>query len=284
MGQKFMHDKDTNVQNKRQDVVANLPVLRGHAVRKDDQDRICLNDIWRAAGSPLNQRPFDWRRLPQTQGLLNVLSRDNAGKSRNTNTSPIHTMRGRFGGTFADPRLALDYAEHLSPELALEVKAVFLRYLAADETLADNVLERASPEANEWAGVRALSRAQRRKYTDSLQAHGVKDGRDYAACSDTLYLGLFDKRAAALKVCKGLSKKARLRDHLSTDELAFIVAGETLARERIDEEGADGGEACRIATQRSAQNLRRGMEMDRADRRGRTGLPANENLKPDNAA
>lgn len=283
MGQKFMHDKDTNVQNKRQDVVANLPVLRGHAVRKDDQERICLNDIWRAAGSPANHEPSDWRALPSTKGMLAVI-RQTSEKSGGLPVCPVVGVPGRAGGTFADPRLALDYAEYLSPELALEVKDVFLRYLAADAILSDDVLERASPEANEWAGIRALSRAQRRKYTDSLQAHGVKGGRDYAACSDTLYLGLFDKRAAALKNSKGIAKKASLRDHLSTDELAYVVAGETLARERIDEEGADGGEACRIATQRSAQNLRRGMEMDRADRRGRTGLPANENLKPDNAA
>lgn len=279
-----MTDNTTIVQRNPHTGVADLPILRGQPIRKDDHERICLNDIWRVAGCPGNQRPFDWRRLPQTVALLNVLLRDNAGKSRNIEQAPIWTTRGRAGGTFVDPRLALDYAEYLSPELALEVKDVFLRYLAADAALADDVLERASPEANEWAGIRALSRAQRRKYTDCLQAHGVKDGRDYAACSDTLYLGLFDKRAAALKSSKGLSKSASLRDHLSADELAFVVAGETLARERIDEEGADGGEACRIATQRSAQNLRRGVEMDRADRKGRTPPPANENLKTGNAA
>ena len=279
-----MTDNTETVQKNPDPCVADLPVLRGHQVRKDEHERVCLNDIWRAAGSPHNQRPFDWRRLPQTVGLLNVLVRNNAGKSRNIEQAPIWTARGRSGGTFTDPRLALDYAEYLSPELALEVKDVFLRYLAADAALADDVLERASPEANEWAGIRALSRAQRRKYTDSLQAHGVKDGRDYAACSDTLYLGLFDKRAAALKASKGVSKKASLRDHLSTDELAFVVAGETLARERIEEEKADGGEACRVATQRSAQNLRRGMEMDRADRKGRTPSPANENIEHGDAA
>lgn len=283
MGQKFMHDKDPNVQHNRQLTASQLPVLRGQQIRKDESERVCLNDLWRAAGSPPNQAPKDWRRLPRTLGLIQALL-SKEGKSHLSAEGPLRSQPGKGGGTFGEPRLALDYAEYLSPDLALEVKDVFLRYLAADAILADGVLERASPEANEWAGIRALSRAQRRKYTDSLQAHGVKDGRDYAACSDTLYLGLFDKRAAALKVSKGIAKKASLRDHLSTDELAYVVAGETLARERIDEEGADGGEACRIATQRSAQNLRRGMEMDRADRRGRTGLPANENLKPDNAA
>lgn len=278
-----MNDNSVNVQQKSHNTVAELPVLRGRPIRKDDQERVCLNDIWRAAGALAHKAPLDWRRLPRTIGLLKALKTQTMGKSHGL-AVPIVSKAGRAGGTFADPRLALDYAEYLSPELALEVKDVFLRYLAADAALADDVLSRASPEANEWAGVRALSRAQRRKFTDCLQSHGVKDGRDYAACSDTLYLGLFDKRAAALKSSKGLSKTASLRDNLSTDELAFVAAGETLARERIDEEGAEGGEACRIATLRSAQNLRRGMEMDRADRKGRTPDPANENTKRGNAA
>jgi hypothetical protein len=277
-----MTDNTTIVQRNPHTGVADLPILRGRPIRKDDHERICLNDIWRAAGAQMHKAPLDWKRLPRTLGLMRALEQT-MGFSHGFSAAII-SKPGRSGGTFAEPKLALDYAEYLSPELALEVKDIFLRYLAADAALADDVLERTSPEANEWAGVRALSRAQRRKYTDCLQAHGVKDGREYAACSDTLYLGLFDKRAAALKSSKGLSKSASLRDHLSTDELAFVVAGETLARERIDEEGADGGEACRIATQRSAQNLRRGVEMDRADRKGRTPPPANENLKTGNAA
>lgn len=261
-----------------------LPLLRGHPVKKDALERVCLNDLWRAAGEPAYKAPADWRRLPRTKGLLVAAREQTKGLSRGFPEEPIKSLPGRRGGTYADPRFALDYAEYLSPELALEVKDVFLRYLAADAILADDVLERASPEANEWAGIRALSRAQRRKYTDCLQAHGVAQGSDYAAISDTLYLGLFDKRAAALKASKGLSKKASLRDNMTTDELAFVFAGETLARERIDEEGADGGEACRIATLLSVRNLRRGIEMDRADRRGQTPEPANENRKPESAA
>lgn len=253
-----------------------LPILRGRKVRKDHHDRIRLNDIWEAAGSPANMSPKDWKRLPTSLGLVQAIYAKE-GKSHHSPDRPLVSKPGLGGGTFGEARLALAYAEYISPDLALEVKDVFLRYLAADANLADDVLERASPAANEWAGIRALSRAQRRKYTDCLQAHGVKEGRDYAACSDTLYLSLFDKRAAGLKASKGLSKSASLRDNLTTDELAFVVAGETLARERIDETDADGGEACRLATLMSARNLRRGIDLDRADRQGRNPPPANEN-------
>jgi hypothetical protein len=258
-----------------------FPVLRGSVIRRDVEGRICLNDIWRAASQPLNKAPKDWRRLPRTIGLLGAVAQM-VGKSHLSAGQPFTTTRGRQGGSFADPRLALDYAEYLSPDLALEVKDVFLRYVAADVTLADDVLERASPEANEWAAIRALGRSQRRRYTDFLQEHGA-GGRDYAICTDSAYRGVFDKSAKDLKIEKGLGRSASLRDAMSADELTYVLAAETLARERINEEGSDGGEECRVATLRSAQHIRRAIELDRNDRKGRN-VAANENHKSGDAA
>lgn len=275
-----MQTNDTNVQINPADN-DQFPILRGAVIRRDAEGRICLNDIWRAAGQPLNKAPKDWRRLPRTIGLLGAVAQM-VGKSHLSVGQPFTTTRGRQGGSFADPRLALDYAEYLSPDLALEVKNVFLRYVAADVTLADDVLERASPEANEWAAIRALGRSQRRRYTDCLQDHGVK-GRDYGICTDSGYRGLFGKSAKELRIEKGLGKSASLRDSMTADELTYVMATETLARERITEEQSEGGEECRAATLRSAMNLRKALEIDRADRKGRN-VAANENRRPDSAA
>lgn len=60
----------------------------------------------------------------------------------------IYSTLGKDGGTFAHPVLALAYSEYLSPKLAVEVREVFLRYRAADATLADEILEKASPGAD----------------------------------------------------------------------------------------------------------------------------------------
>lgn len=260
----------------------NFPVVRDREIRRTDDDRICLNDLWRAAGSPANKEPSDWRGLPSTKGLILTLTQSPEKFGGNPNTVWIGGKGGRGGGTFADPRLALDYAEYLSPALALEVKEVFLRARSGDETLADEVLDRASPEANEWAAVRALGRAQRRRFTDCLQEHGAK-GSDYAVCTDSVYRGLYGKGAAMLKADKGLPKKANLRDAMSADELTYVLAGEALARERITEESSQGGEECRIATLRSALNIRKAIEIDRADRRGRN-VAANDQHDPGDAA
>lgn len=276
-----MQTNDPNVQKNSTPSNDQIPVLRGSVIRRDDEGRICLNDVWRAAGQLANKAPKDWRRLPRTIGLLGAVAQM-VGESHLSAGQPFATVRGSNGGSFADPRLALDYAEYLSPELALEVKDVVLRYIAADATLADDVLERASPEANEWAAIRALGRSQRRRYTDCLQDHGA-GGRDYAICTDSAYRGFFGKTAKDLKAEKGLGKSANLRDAMSADELTYVMAAEALARERINEEGSDGGEECRVATLRSAQHIRRAIELDRNDRKGRN-VAANENRKPDSAA
>jgi hypothetical protein len=50
--------------------------------------------------------------------------------------------RGPKALTFAHPVLALEYAETLRPDLGLEVTQVFLRYRAADISLANDILDR----------------------------------------------------------------------------------------------------------------------------------------------
>lgn len=253
---------------------SNFPKVRGRDVRLDPDGLVCLNDIWSAAGYSKNQKPNDWRRLPYvTQLELAVLERI-TGKSRNWTKSEMRSVAysktGQAGGTFTDVRLALAYAEYLNPALALEVREVFLRFKAADPALADEILQRATPEANEWAGTRALSRSTRNSYTETLKDHGAVKG-DYPRCTNTLYHGLFGKDAAGLKAEKSLTKKASLRDNMSTKELVFVAAGEALATERIEEENSKGGEECRVATSRSAWFIRQAIDADRNDRRGRQG-------------
>jgi hypothetical protein len=178
----------------------------------------------------------------------------------------IYAKRGQGGGTYADIRLALAYAEYLNEKLALEVKEVFLRYKAADATLADDILERASPEANEWTGKRALARAGRGPYTDTLHRHGVRVPVEFARCTNAVYIGLFRKTARQLKAAKQVT--ANLRDAMDGVELTFVAAGEALARERIEQTNCQGAIACEAATLRSTSFLRDALEAERLDRAG----------------
>ncbi len=246
-----------------------FPVIRGRNVHVDDKGFVCLNDIWTAAGFSAKQKPADWENLATTSRLIIALLDQNAAKTGIKNYNPksvIVTRRGKGAGTYAAIQLAVKYAEYLSPRLALEVAEIFLRYKVGDATLADEILERASPEANEWAGKRALARAGRRPFTDTLQRHGVRFPLEFARCTNAVYIGLFRKTARELKSAKQVN--ANLRDAMDGVELTFVAAGEALARERIEQTNCGGAVACEAATLRSTSFLRDAIEAERRDRGG----------------
>lgn len=250
---------------------SSFPVIRGRAIRVDEIGRVCLNDIHRAAGFSVHQGPAQWQRLPFVTQMMVALLKRNVGKSHKSKISMntiICAKRGANAGTYADMRLALAYAEYLSADLAIEVKEVFLRYKAADPTLADDIMERASPDANEWVGKRALARAGRGPFTATLQRHGVRLPGEYARCTNAVYMGLFSKTARQLKAAKHV--KSNLRDAMDSVELTFVAAGEALARERIEQINCQNAVACEAATLRSTSFLRAAIEADRRDRAGQT--------------
>lgn len=248
-------------------------VIRGRSVRFDENGLACLNDIWTAAGFTKNQRPNDWTRLAVTRRKVERVLELITGKSRNYDDKDmrrvLRTRRGADGGTYADVRLALDYAEYLNPKLAIEVKEVFLRFKAGDATLADEVLQKASAEDNEWAARRALGRSIRQGYTKELSERGVREPKHFAQCTNTTYRTLFDKDARQLKVAKGLPANANLRDKMDLKELAFLGASEALSIERMEDEGSHGASECEVATRRAALSIRNAIENDRRDRQKR---------------
>lgn len=247
-------------------------LVRGRNVRTDENGLACLNDIWTAAGFTKNQRPGDWMRLQTTLRRIERVLKLNTGKSRNYTTADMHkvyrTRRGADGGTYADIRLALDYAEYLNPALAIEVKETFLRAKAGDATLADEVLQKASPADNEWAGVRALSRAKRVQYTDVLKDHGVQD-KGYMECTEAVYQNLLGGRSYEIRNRRGLPPKANLRDNMSARELAFVMAAEALSAERIEEEDRRGNAKCAEASAIGAKAIKTAIDADRLNRQQR---------------
>jgi hypothetical protein len=243
-------------------------------VRADENGLICLNDVWSAAGYKKHRRPFDWVRLYTTQARIERVLKLITGKSRNYEKADIlrayKTKVGTNGGTWADPRLALDYAEYLNPALAIEVKEVFLRYKAADPALADDIMERNGAEANEWIAKRSMARSARLGYTATLKQHGVNEPKHYAECTNATYHGLFGKSAAQLKKDKGLpAKGGKLRDAMDVKELVTVSFAEVMSSERIEDEECAGFTECHAATRKVAGAVRDMIEGDRKDRQRR---------------
>jgi hypothetical protein len=235
----------------------------------DENGLVCLNDIHKSAGFSKNQTPSDWIALRSAQKEITALGQRITGKSGNWTKSDIksvyYSKTGQQGGTWAHENLALGYAAYLSPSLAVEIRDVFLRYKRADPTLADEVLEKASPEANEWAATRALSRVKRNEFTMTLQKHGVQSF-GYAQCTDAVYKELFDAPAKELKAARSLTKSDNLRNSMSTDELVSVMFAETLSRQRIEEESPTGNSQCYKATKKSSQFVRQAIDADKRDR------------------
>ena len=242
-------------------------VVRGHCVREDGKGRIRLDDLWEAAGQKIGKAPRFWRVTRAYKDLLSAL-KSKVGIPNNSTDVLVSAGRGRFSeGTYAHPILAAAYAGYLDPKLEVEVREVWLRYRAGDATLADEILQRASEEANHWAGVRALARSGRVKFTDTLKAHGVigKDG--YIGCTEAVYAALLDGRSYQIRQRMGLPAKSNLRDNLNATALASVMLAEALSAERIEEEQRQGNAECAHATWVSASSVRAAVDRDRSNRK-----------------
>ena len=246
--------------------------LRGRAIGEDSQGRLCLDDIWELAGARDSQAPKHWRGNRAASQLIQELQKKVTNsylKEGQPNQPVIDASRGRGAkGTYAHPVLAAAYAGYLSPKLEIEIREVWLRYRAGDATLADEVLQRATAEANHWAGVRAMARANRVNFTDTLKAHGV-EGRGYMECTETTYSHLLGGKSYEIRAARGLPPKSNLRDRLGSEELTFVMAAESLSAERIIDEDRRGNAECVEATAIGASAIRNAVESDRRNRQKR---------------
>lgn len=246
-------------------------IIKGKMIRQDENGFVCLDDLWELSKTQASKQPRYWRRskhLPELERHLLEIVRKSHNYSKTTIKSVVYARRGRHGATFAHPVMAAVYAGYLSPELEIEVREVWLRYRAADPTLADEILEKASDEANKWVAARAHGRIQRRRYTDVLNRAGVT-GVGYGRCTNALYNGLFLRSAKQLKTAKGLPEKAQLRDHMDVFELSQITVCEGMAAGRIEDEGCRGTAECADASKVSASFIRKAIEDERASRQKR---------------
>ena len=64
-------------------------MLCGHPVRVDDQDMICITDIWKASGSEQKNRPKYFLENVQTRQLARLMEKGGI--------TPFYTILGRHG-------------------------------------------------------------------------------------------------------------------------------------------------------------------------------------------
>ena len=88
-------------------------------------------------------------------------------------------------------------------------------------------------------------------------------------CTEALYVQLLGGRSYELRDRMSLKPNTNIRDNLDTKKLAFVMAAEALAAERIEEEGRKGNKDCAEATAVSANAIKKALNDDRKNRQQR---------------
>jgi hypothetical protein len=256
---------------KNKNMTKNTFIVRSTKIRVDENGMVSLNDIHKSAGFSVNQRPSDWLALPNPKrdiiSTLKLITGKSGNWAKNDYKSVYYTKSGQAGGTWAHENLALAYASYLSSDLGVQIRDVFLRYKSGDETLIPEIRENKGKRIDELREKhRTIGKAVRKDYTQTLKDHGVDKPFDYAHCTNEVYKPILGGTATQVREQRKLPKKANLRDHITTNELAFTMAAEALATERIEQTDADGYRECRDETKQASQAIGRAIESDRKNR------------------
>lgn len=96
-------------------VESNINVA-GVIVKQDQEGRYCLNDLHRASGGEPKNRPNEWLRNSQTEGLVREL------ETGFPVTKPVEVIKGRgITGTYVVKELVYAYAMWISASFHLKV-------------------------------------------------------------------------------------------------------------------------------------------------------------------
>lgn len=203
-----------------------------------------LNDLWRYAGSPKNQDPSQWLRLPETLRYLESECKvQKVGKSH-----ILKSKRGRNGGTYASSRILLEYARYLDKDLAVIVNEVFLQEVAARQNpdlyldKFRNAYKRKGKD-DAWINERMKGVGIRKELTSTLGTHGVQ-GEGFRECTNASYTGLFGMNAPAIRNALQIDKKDSIRDNLSKTQLLALSLSESLANDDIKDKHLWGVRQC----------------------------------------
>lgn len=216
----------------------------GVQVRTDKDGNINITDLWKSAGENMQATPAKWQEtesakafIKATCQILNIAKND-----------IIKSKRGKGGGTYAHKQIALEYAQYLSPELAVAVNQVFFERIEEEKNpeLAVNRAVKTwkkQGKTEEWTSERLMSIASRNAFTSVLSQHEVK-GIGFRDCTNAVYTPLFGGGADIVRDKKNLSGKANAREHMSEIELATVRLIELTAADNIKKKGLKGNKPC----------------------------------------
>lgn len=141
----------------------------------------------------------------------------------------ITSQAGRYGGTYAHPDIAFEFASWISPEFKLYIIKDYQRLK----------MEESQRLALGWDTKRELSKINYRIHTDAIKEFLItpeltkqEQGLTYATEADLLNIALFGKTAKQWRLETG-NKKQNMRDFASVEQLIVLVNLESMNADMI---------------------------------------------------
>jgi hypothetical protein len=136
----------------------------------------------------------------------------------------LRASPGRYGGTYAHPDIAFEFAMWISPEFKVYLVQEFRRLKT----------EEASRESREWSFQRVLAKVNYRIHTDAIQEHLLPPTLTkpqisfvYASEADLLNVALFGRTAADWRK-EHPKLPGNMRDHATLEQLVVLSNIESL--------------------------------------------------------
>ncbi len=186
--------------------------------------------VWERVHNPeFNCIEFDAIRIRAGLNSFHISVKDWVEK---TGAIGLRASAGRYGGTFAHPDIAFEFAMWISPEFKVYLVQEFRRLKTAE----------AARESVEWNFQRALAKVNYRIHTDAIQEHLIPPELTkaqiqfvYASEADLLNVALFGKTAAEWRR-ENPKQAGNLRDHATLEQLVVLSNLESLNSVLIHQE------------------------------------------------
>jgi len=109
--------------------ISRLLIIANTAIRTDAENRYCLNDLHKAAGSLKHHQPAKFAENSTTQDLIQAIRE----QSPNSEIDPYRSVRGGTNpGTYVCKELVYSYAMWISPAFSLKVIRAYDRLVSGE--------------------------------------------------------------------------------------------------------------------------------------------------------
>jgi hypothetical protein len=198
----------------------------GFDVEFSKDELVSLTQLWKMAGSPENQTPYKWKRIPEAKKLLKQISKEHKGFKHPF----MESKSGKGGETLAHYKLALEYSGYLSVEFKSWMLGIIGELIEAPEDFAANILISShNKDRVERAKKRILCSETNKQTAFIAHNAGISIGKAH----NDRYNGLYRKTASQLRVDAGIESGTPL-DVMSSRDLQMNSLTNTLAIEAND--------------------------------------------------